>query len=71
MEAIKAREISETGENSLKDLLHSIKANAEVGMITAVFSKKDRVIRDVEVNKLRSLGYKIIKENDDYLTISW
>ena len=71
MEAIKAREISETGENSLKDLLHSIKASAQVGMITAVFSKKDRVIRDVEVNKLISLGYKIIKENDDYLTISW
>lgn len=70
MEAIKAREISETGENSLKDLLHSIKASAG-WYDKSCFFKKDRVIRDVEVNKLRSLGYKIIKENDDYLTISW
>ena len=40
MEANKAREISEANENSLKELLHSIKANAEHGMITVTWSKK-------------------------------
>ena len=71
MEANKAREISEANENSLKELLHSIKANAEHGMITVTWSKKERVVRKEELNKLQKLGYTIIKEGDEYVTVGW
>ncbi len=65
MEANKAREISEADENSLKDLLYSIKANAENGLIQATWSKEERVIREeVELKKIKELGYKIIKNSE-------
>ena len=71
MEANKAREISEANENSLKELLYCIKANAERGMIEVTWSKKERVIRKEELNKLQKLGYTIIKEGDEYVTVGW
>ena len=71
MEANKAREISEANENSLKELLYCIKANAERGMIEVTWSKKERVVRKEELNKLQKLGYTIIKEGDEYVTVGW
>ena len=56
MDANKAREISEANENSLKELLYSIKANAERGMIEVTWSKKERVIREVELEKWKILS---------------
>ena len=71
MEAKKAREISESNENSLKALLFSIKANAENGMTTVTWSKKDRVIREEELEKLKELGYTIIKKSGEYVSVGW
>lgn len=71
MEANKAREISEKIDNSLKALLFSIKANAEQGMINVTWSKKDRVITENELNELRKLGYTIIKNGVEYVSVGW
>ena len=71
MDANKAREISEANENSLKELLYSIKANAERGMIKVTWSKKERVIREVELEKLKELGYTIIKNGIEYVSVGW
>ena len=71
MDANKAREISEANENSLKELLYCIKANAERGMIEVTWSKKERVIREVELEKLKELGYTIIKNGIEYVSVGW
>ena len=71
MEANKAREISEKIDNSLKALLFSIKANAEQGMIKVTWSKKDRVITENELNELRKLGYTIINNGVEYVSVGW
>ena len=71
MEAKKAREISEKTGNSLKDLLFSIKANAEKGMIKVTWSKRDRVITENELNELRKLGYTIINNGNEYVSVGW
>ena len=71
MEANKAREISEENENSLKALLYSIKANAKNGMIKVTWSKKDRVIREEELEKLQQLGYTIIENGVEYVSVGW
>jgi hypothetical protein len=71
MEANKAREISEKIDNYLKALLFSIKANAEQGRINVTWSKKDRVITENELNELRKLGYTIIKNGVEYVSVGW
>ena len=71
MDANKAREISEANENSLKELLYCIKANAERGMTEVTWSKKERVIREVELEKLKELGYIIIKNGIEYVSVGW
>ena len=71
MDANKAREISEANENSLKELLYCIKANAERGMTEATRTKKERVIREVELEKLKELGYTIIKNGIEYVSVGW
>ena len=71
MDANKAREISEANENSLKELLYCIKANAERGMTEVTWSKKERVIREVELEKLKELGYTIIKNGIEYVSVGW
>ena len=71
MDANKAREISEANENSLKELLYCIKANAERGMIEVTWSKKERVIREGELEKLKELGYTIIKNGIEYVSVGW
>lgn len=71
MEANKAREISETFDNSLKSILFSIKCMAESGHIEATFTRKDRVIREKELSELQKRGYKILKDDDEYVVIGW
>ena len=71
MDANKAREISEANENSLNELLYCIKANAECGMTEVTWSKKERVIREVELEKLKELGYTIIKNGIEYVSVGW
>lgn len=71
MEANKAREISETFDNSLKDMLYAIKCMAKCGNITATWSREDRIITERELSELRKLGYKIIRDEAKWVTVGW
>ena len=70
MEAIKSREISETFDNSLRDMIFGIKCQAETGSITATWSRDDKHISEKDLSELQKLGYKILS-NDKYVTVGW
>ena len=40
-------------------------------MIEVTWSKKERVIREVELEKLKELGYTIIKNVIEYVSVGW
>ena len=40
-------------------------------MIEVTWSKKERVIREVELEKLKELGYTIIKNGIEYVSVGW
>lgn len=71
MKAIEARNISETFDNSLKSMLFSIKCTAKDGRISATWARKDQFIGDNELSALKKLGYKVLLDSADYVTIGW
>ena len=70
MEATEARVISETFDNSLKDMLFTIKSQAKCGNITATWDRSDKRISEKDLEELQKLGYKLLR-NDKYVTVGW
>jgi hypothetical protein len=71
MKATEARVISETFDNSLKDMLFSIKCMAKCGNITATWCREDKYIGEKELSELQKLGYKVLRNDDRYVTVGW
>ena len=71
MNAKEARVISEKFDNSLKDIIFSIKCMAKRGDITATFDKHRKYIGEKELSELQKLGYKILQNDDNYLVVGW
>lgn len=70
MKAKEALEISEAGDNALKNLLYSIQAMANSGCRYASWDRSERVIREKEITALKELGYTI-KINGDNVRAEW
>ena len=71
MTAKEARAISEGDGKSLRMLLNSIKASAEVGCLTATWSRLSRVISDQDIIALKDLGYIIMIDDGTYVKVGW
>jgi hypothetical protein len=70
MNATDARVISETFDNTLRNMLFAIKCQAKCGNITATWDRSDKHISEKDIEELQKLGYKILR-NDKYVTVGW